>query len=323
MMTLDHYVDLILLPVDEPGSRLFYWNALSSLFLIFIWLAFFSYSGWQKHPGSRPKIKVRPYFRDLIRKASRLVLNKKYWWNPSTRIDYALYFFNGALKVFLFVPLLDISFGIAESVSWTLYKVFAKSPDLELTKVAMLGMSIAAFVWDDFLRFGHHRLMHRIPWLWRLHRVHHSATVLTPITLFRVHPLESALAVLRNSLSLGVMTGLFIYLFSARFTVLTVFGINMFGFLFNFLGANLRHSHIAFSFGPWLENFFISPAQHQLHHLQHPTLQRNNFGVSLAIWDLWQGSLMRVTDFYAWKSCKQRPRQTGPPLRFGLNSDAF
>ena len=39
----------------------------------------------------------------------------------------------------------------------------------------------------------------------------------------------------------------------------------MFGVLFNFAAANLRHSHIWISFGRF-EKIFISPAQHQIHH---------------------------------------------------------
>ena len=126
--------------------------------------------------------------------------------------------------------------------------------------------------------------MHKIPFLWEFHKTHHSARVLTPVTLYRTHPIESAMATVRNSLSTGVSIGFFIFLFNSKYTLFTVLGVNLFGFVFNFLGSNLRHSHIPISFG-FMEHIFISPKQHQLHHSKNPKHYDKNFGVSLSIWD--------------------------------------
>ena len=56
-------------------------------------------------------------------------------------------------------------------------------------------------------------------------------------------------------------------------------------FIFNVLGANLRHSHISISYWRWLENIFISPAQHQIHHSVEAKHYNKNYGAILAIWD--------------------------------------
>ena len=45
-----------------------------------------------------------------------------------------------------------------------------------------------------------HYMMHRVPLLWRVHKIHHSATILTPLTFFRIHPIESLLYYGRSSL---------------------------------------------------------------------------------------------------------------------------
>jgi len=66
------------------------------------------------------------------------------------------------------------------------------------------------------------------------------------------------------------------------------------GFLFNALGANLRHSHIWLSFGS-LERWFISPAQHQIHHSSAEADRDINFGTCLAIWDRLFGSHRRAS----------------------------
>jgi len=42
----------------------------------------------------------------------------------------------------------------------------------------------------ELLGYGYHRLAHRVPWMWRLHAVHHSAQRLDWLASFRQHPLE-------------------------------------------------------------------------------------------------------------------------------------
>lgn len=268
-----------LVPLDDPGSRLFHMNILMALGFLVAWL------WWVRRKEARPRETFWQTFR-------RLVLLRRYWWNDSTKIDYQIYAINGLIRIFLLIPFLDFSFHIARFTSQTLVRWNGDFGGLQAATPALVGFTVLAFVWDDFLRFAQHWLMHRVPLLWRIHSVHHSARVLTPITLFRNHPLESAIATLRNSLSLGVMTGLFIFLFESRFTVLTLLGVNAFGFLFNFLGANLRHSHIPVAFGSWLETVFISPKQHQVHHSTDPAHFNKNLGVSLALWDRLNGSLV-------------------------------
>ncbi len=264
--------DLFLLPLDQPGSRLFYWNLIAAFGFVGLWAL------TVHQPKKIPALLKKWVFR------------KKYWWNRSTRRDYFLYLTNTLLKIVLFVPFLDFSFEIASSLSKFLYLQSPNFLNLPSTQVAMASFTLLAFVLDDFLRFVHHLLMHKIPFLWNLHSVHHSAKILTPITLFRNHPLESAIAALRNSLSLGVSTGVFVFLFGAQLSLWTIAGVNALGFLFNFLGANLRHSHIPIRFPAWLEFIFISPLQHQIHHSSAPQHHNRNFGVSLAIWDKMLGS---------------------------------
>lgn len=261
--------------MDDPGSRLFHLNLLIAFALVLAWLLL--------------KNKQRPLSQSL----KRYVFRKRYWWNRSTKLDYQIYAINGVLKVLLLIPLLDFSFEISRFVSETLVDWTGDFAGLQATTGVLLAFTIVGFIWDDFLRFTHHYFMHRVPFLWKIHSVHHSARILTPITLFRNHPLESAIATLRNSLSLGVMAGIFIYLFEARLNLITLFGVNLFGFLFNLLGANLRHSHIPIGFGPWLENLLISPLQHQVHHSRKPEHFDRNLGVSLAIWDRLAGTLVK------------------------------
>lgn len=220
---------------------------------------------------------------------SRYLFNKDYWFNSSTWVDYKIYLLNSLLKTFLFFPFLDISFSVSSKVVKMLSLSFSSTGAIPASATMLFIFSLFSFVFDDFCRFAHHLAMHKVPFLWRFHKLHHSATVLTPITLYRIHPIESAMATVRNSISWGCSLGVFMFFFASDFQFLSLLGINIFAFMFNILGSNLRHSHIPVSFGVF-EIFFISPAQHQIHHSSAPEYFNKNFGVALSIWDSLLGS---------------------------------
>lgn len=263
------WLDRYLLPIDDPGSRLFGLNLASSFFLIAC------YFWWANK-------------KNLFEEMKKAVFRKKYWWNRSTKQDYKLYILNSFLKILLIYPFIKISFWFSSLVVSFLVKSFGILP-AQTNIFSLILFSLFAFILDDFMRFMHHYFMHRIPFLWEFHKIHHSAKILTPITLYRIHPLESAFATFRNSASYGILLGVFIFFFDTGAELHTLLGISSFGILFNLLGSNLRHSHIPLSFGP-LEYIFISPAQHQLH---HATQDGANLGVSLSIWDQFTGSFRR------------------------------
>jgi sterol desaturase/sphingolipid hydroxylase (fatty acid hydroxylase superfamily) len=282
-----------LTPLDDPGSRLFYLNILASAIIAFF---YFSLS-------ARPAQAARVW-------RNRLGLRWRYWWNRSAKVDYQLLLLNSVLKVVLFLPLLSFGYEISQATIAVLLKLFGDFQSLQPTTLLLGLFTLAVFVWDDFLRFLHHFLMHRVPWLWPFHVAHHSARVLTPMTLYRTHPFEVGLATLRNGLSLGVATGFFLFLFDGHFHVITFFGVNLFGQLFNFFGSNLRHSQVPLGFG-FFERFFISPAQHQIHHSRAAEDFDRNFGVSLSVWDQLFGTLVF--------SYERRAKLDSGQLRYGVS----
>ena len=139
------------------------------------------------------------------------------------------------------------------------------------------------FLFSDFTRYWLHRLLHKSELLWAFHQVHHSAEVLTPITFYRVHPVESVLFGFRYALSTGFVTGIFLYLFGAQLSLFDILGVNALHFIALFIGSNLRHSPVPLAYYHCLEHWFISPKQHQQHHT--PAYSNKNFGGVLAIWD--------------------------------------
>lgn len=150
-----------------------------------------------------------------------------------------------------------------------------------------LAISMAA----DFGYFLFHWLAHVFPPLWAIHKLHHSAEVLTPLTAARVHTLEHTIMGPFIALTTGVLIGPLLYLYGAEASVPTIFGLDIAGAMFFLLGHNLHHSHVWVYFGPIVGRIIVSPAQHQIHHSCLPRHLDKNFAEHWAFWDTLFGTL--------------------------------
>lgn len=152
-------------------------------------------------------------------------------------------------------------------------------------ELGLIIYTILSVVALDLGVYLSHRAQHTIPILWEFHKVHHSAEKMTPITLFRMHPVDLFITALTTSFLGGLaFAGLF-YLTGEKPQALTLFGLNIIVFVFYIAGYNLRHSHIWLNYPVWLSKILISPAQHQIHHSTDPKHFDRNFGLIFSIWD--------------------------------------
>lgn len=172
---------------------------------------------------------------------------------------------------------------------------------------SLLSFTLALAVVSDLATYIVHRLYHTVPALWEIHKVHHSAEVMSPLTIFRKHPLFDLAARMLKALFMGPLQGLIFFIWAGPVDALTAFGANLIFATFHMLGAGLRHSHVWLSYGPYLERVVISPAQHQIHHSVARRHWDKNFGQIFAIWDWMFGSL------YVPKGYEE--------LRFGIQGD--
>jgi sterol desaturase/sphingolipid hydroxylase (fatty acid hydroxylase superfamily) len=136
-----------------------------------------------------------------------------------------------------------------------------------------------------------HWLQHKIPTLWEFHKVHHSAGVLTPITVLRMHPVDIILNALTQTVLLGVANAVFLYLYSGPVSEVTVIGANAITFLFYAAGYHLRHSHVWILFPRGIREHISSPALHHIHHSKHPKHFDKNFARFFTFWDRLAGTL--------------------------------
>ncbi|MBL22642.1 MAG: hypothetical protein CMM48_01955 [Rhodospirillaceae bacterium] len=228
-----------------------------------------------------------------LKQALAELFSLKIWFSRSARADYKLMVINQALMMGI-APRLISKLALATLLFEGLHVWFNGRPVIlpeapGWTIAALFTVSV--FLLDDATKYFVHRALHRWPFLWAFHQVHHSAETLTPFTVFRAHPMEAVIFTLRTVIVQAVTISGFLFFFGTRADLMTVLGANVFLFVFNAAGSNLRHSHIWITYGPFLERFLISPAQHQIHHSVDVQHHDRNFGVVLAIWDWMFGTL--------------------------------
>jgi len=223
----------------------------------------------------------------------KYIFNKKVWLSQSSKVDYSLIFLNSFVKVFLLGSFVYYGLKLAFMTDEFLAHTFGLSKNTWSKFEIMLCFTISITIIKDFTSFITHYLQHKITFLWEFHKIHHSATVLNPITQYRIHPVELILNNITATLAFGLTSGYFDYLSAHQITELELLGTNLFSFVFLFYGANLRHSHVKLKYFNWLENIFISPLQHQIHHSNNPIHFDKNLGAKLAVWDWLFGTLIK------------------------------
>lgn len=206
--------------------------------------------------------------------------------------DYKYVAFELSTKLLFTAPLIS---GFSYLVYKSIHSVLPTVPGGLIVNPVTRGivLTVAVIVITDLGFFISHYLMHHIPALWKFHELHHSAEVLTPLTVYRVHPMEDLVTGVVGGFSTAIL-GVFYSAAGGHETgILTIFGVNVILFGFLLFGGALRHSHVWLSYGPVMSKIFISPAQHQIHHSVDPKHWNKNYGLYFAVWD-WIGKTLYV-----------------------------
>jgi sterol desaturase/sphingolipid hydroxylase (fatty acid hydroxylase superfamily) len=135
---------------------------------------------------------------------------------------------------------------------------------------AGLALSVAVL---DFAIWFQHLMFHKVPILWRLHRVHHADRDVDVSTGFRFHPIEIALSML---IKIGV-----VYALGAPALAVVLFEVLLNGCaMFNH--ANIRLPAAVERAVRWV---LITPDLHRIHHSVHRVEHDTNYGFSVSWWD--------------------------------------
>lgn len=215
------------------------------------------------------------------------------WGSKSLWVDFKIGFVN---HIYMGAAVnLTWRINTALFTAWTsaaLTGVFGPHPDKAAWGPgAILAMAVVMSLASDFGYFLFHWASHRIPPLWALHKLHHSAEVMTPLTTARVHPLERAVLGPIRAVIIGAIMGPVLYLYDGAAPAATVFGLGLMGAVFQALGHVLHHSHVWVYYGPIVGRIIVSPAQHQIHHSSLPQHLDRNFAEHWSIFDALFGTL--------------------------------
>ena len=132
---------------------------------------------------------------------------------------------------------------------------------------------IASVIFMDAMIYLQHVMVHAIPVLWRLHRVHHADPDFDVTTGARFHPLEIMLSML------------------IKFAVIVLLGppvlaVIIFEILLN-ATAMFNHSNVRLNttLDKYLRLLVVTPDMHRVHHSVEEDETNSNFGFNLPWWD--------------------------------------
>ncbi len=183
---------------------------------------------------------------------------------PRWTVNLALLFINYSLLHWL-LPVVGIGAAwYAQERGWGLLPALGL-PALSAAVIGLLAL--------DLLRWGVHAAMHRVPLLWRLHRVHHSDLDYDCTIGLRFHPAE---ALITQALLVAAVLALGV----SPLTVLV-------SELLTIVLGYVVHGNV--SLPPVLDRMartaLVTPDLHRVHHSVRVDESRSNFGSILSIWD--------------------------------------
>lgn len=229
-------------PFPEKGVNMFYFLIVASLFV------------WGLE-----------YLMPWRKKQS--MIRKDFW------LDGFYMFFN----FYIFSLLLSVALSnVSYAALMSLLKPLGYAGDhlIDLSILHWGWQLILFFTIADFVQWCVHNMLHRVPFLWKFHKLHHSVKEMGFAAHLRYHFLETFVYQSIKYISLSMIFG---FALEYAFIVYT----------FTVLIGHLNHANINWDYGP-LKYILNNPKMHIWHHAKelpgsHP--KGMNFGISLSIWD--------------------------------------
>ncbi len=167
---------------------------------------------------------------------------------------------------------------IVEANNFGLFQFVGQLP----TAVMCIGGVMLLDFWAAWLP---HFLLHKFPFLWRFHSVHHSDAMVDVTTAFRQHPVET------------------IWRFSFYLTGMLLFGLPLYVLVLYMVlsatNAQLEHSNIRLPryLDRALQWFIVTPNMHKVHHSKYQVETDSNYSNIFSVWDRLFGTFRRRDDY--------------------------
>jgi len=219
------------------------------------------------------------------------LLPRDIYTHPSVRVDLWLYLLDRGMMPIWFVLFLGgLAPAVEQGTITMLVTVFGESPQWQPGVWSRLGYGLLSLLIADMIFYWTHYMMHKTSIGWAIHKVHHSAQVLTPLTRPREHFIAGPIWAAGPAIGLSLAAGLFAWLFNGNITHITVWNVGIFAMLYA-MNGNFRHHHISFRYPRWLEYWLQSPGMHHTHHSYLEKHWDTNLGLVTSVWDRVMGTL--------------------------------
>ena len=197
---------------------------------------------------------------ELLAPKRRLTVSKLQRWLHNI----GLLLLNSLLLRLLFpAAAVGMAYSVGE-MNWGLFNLLSLPAWFEVA-AAVLLLDLAIYL--------QHLLMHRVPLLWRLHRVHHADLDIDLTTGSRFHTIEILLSML-------IKWGVILLLGPALLAVL------IFEILLNGM-AMFNHANVRLPVGldSTMRKLLVTPDMHRVHHSILRRETNSNYGFNLSLWD--------------------------------------
>lgn len=163
------------------------------------------------------------------------------------------------------VPAIAVSAAVlAEAQGWGIF---------HWVTLPLLAVVIICVIALDFLIYAQHLVFHRVPVLWRLHRVHHTDLDFDVTTALRFHPIEIILSLFIKAaavIALGAPVEAII-LFEVVLNATAMF--------------NHGNARLPLPIDALVRLIIVTPDMHRVHHSVYPVELNSNYGFNLSVWD--------------------------------------
>lgn len=174
---------------------------------------------------------------------------------------------------------------------WTEGKNIGLIGSYDLSFWPCLLLAILTF---ELIAYFFHRALHTVPWLWRIHMVHHSDTDVDFTTTFRSHPLE-LLTIAPVMVAIVVLLGFPAIVMVAYLLLRQTINI--------FAHSNIK---IPEPMDRILRHFIVTPDFHRLHHCSDRRFTDSNYCVAFPVYD------------YLFRTATNRPFRDQAAIQLGL-----
>ena len=254
---MEKYIDII------KNSYSGYWNYLKNEILF--------QNNWHNYFYGLIIISLLVWLLEIIFpwRKKQSVFRKDFW------LDTFYMFFNFFLLNL--IVLIALSNTVAEIFNDTLKSIGLSLSNFQLFDSTDLPKWLGLFIFflvSDFVQWNTHRLLHRLPWLWNFHKVHHSVKEMGFAAHLRYHWMEPVVYKSLLYIPMALVAN-----YSAQDVAIVYF--------FSIAIGHLNHANLGWDYG-YLKYIFNNPKMHIWHHAkQLPKHVRFgvNYGLTLSLWD--------------------------------------